>query len=63
MLIFKLHYIRLAKTAFFRYYEILHWIAEGIKDRQPLDDIFIGGKTFYALSDIRTHVPLITGWV
>ena len=33
------------------------------KDGQPLEDIFIGRKTFYALSGIWTHVPLITGWV
>ena len=36
---------------------------EGTKDGQLLDDNFIGRKTFYALSGIWTHVPLITGRV
>ena len=36
---------------------------EGTKDGQLLNDIFIERKTFYALSGIWTHVPLITGRV
>jgi len=38
-------------------------VNEATKDGQLLNDIFIGRKTFYALSGIRTHAPLITGWV
>ena len=36
---------------------------ERTKDGQLLDDISVGRKTFYALSGIWAHVPLITGWV